>query len=235
MKSTRYSNFEFRGKFTSGYDAFNHLASIGLDLLWRDKTARYLQKPLLENHNLSPLILDLACGTADMGLAVQRIIPHALVVGTDPSEDMLIKGLYKKRKTKNNLFLLRAVNDLPFTNNRFDAVTCAFGMRNFINLDNDLREIHRLLKPGGSVYVLDFFVPQNQFINLLLRFYNFLIFPLLGFILTGHIRPYRYLYKSIYKFRSATNFAATLVNTSYKKVKTQKIFFGLAYLIIGTK
>jgi len=228
-----YTHFEFKGRFVIGYDAFNHAASLGLDLLWRARTARLIRQRLQSKGR--PVILDLACGTGDMIFAVEKALPAALTVGTDPSADMLQLGLKKKTARSSPGQLFRAVSHLPFRDQTFNAITCAFGARNFVHLREDLQELWRLLRPDGAIYVLDFYVPKNRFVRGLLLFYNFLIFPFLGFLLTGRVGPYRYLYKSIFRFRTASDFMGLARQVGYCRVEKKGFFFGLAHVIIAQK
>jgi demethylmenaquinone methyltransferase/2-methoxy-6-polyprenyl-1,4-benzoquinol methylase len=233
MSKRQYTYFEFGGRFVKGYDAFNHAASLGLDLMWRASTARLMRKRLRQTKG--PFILDLACGTGDMIFAVQKAIPQALTVGTDPSADMLRLGQEKKVARSSPGQLVRAVSRLPFRDETFHAVTCAFGARNFVHLQDDLKELYRLLKPGGTIYILDFYVPENRFARGLLLVYNFLVFPFLGFLLTGRIGPYRYLYKSIFRFRTARDFMSLALQTGYGGVEKRRFFFGLTHVIQAHK
>lgn len=235
MPSKRYTHFHFNGEFVAGYDAFNHIASLGMDILWRRKTADFVRNQMLQKRITEPAVLDLASGTGDMALILYKKLQRAKIIGIDPSADMLIQGKIKKDRHNAAIHLVRAVRRLPFLDQQFNAVTCAFGMRNFMHLSDDLQEMYRLLKPGGSIYVLDFFVPQNKFNEYLLRWYNAFVFPLLGFILTGHIRPYRYLFVSIFNFKSESDFVLLLNQMGFHHVKSHRFFCGLANLIVGSK
>jgi demethylmenaquinone methyltransferase/2-methoxy-6-polyprenyl-1,4-benzoquinol methylase len=229
-----YTRFKFEGQFVKGYDAFNHAASFGLDLYWRWKTSRLLKRDLAALPQ--PLrILDLACGTGDMARSVAKVNRDSRVIGTDPSMSMISRGREKLESMLGQITLLRAVSDLPFRNQTFSGITCAFGMRNFAHLADDLLEAHRLLQSGGRIYVLDFFTPGNKFSETLLKLYNYLVFPFLGFLLTGKIGPYRYLFSSIFAFKSAPDFSIMLAQAGFVDIYVKRFFFGLVHLVSGRR
>ncbi len=218
-----------------GYDAFNHIASFGLDLRWRRKTARLLAEQL-DGHQANAAILDLACGTGDMAIAVRKANDSAMIVGTDPSKDMLDRGKVKlKELPGNSIFMIKTVERLPFSDASFDAITCAFGLRNFSNLAGDLQEMHRLLKPQGRIYALDFYQPQSWLTKSLLKVYNSTVFPLLGFLLTRHVKAYRYLFSSIFRFKTTGEFMGMLKTQGFKHSTMKAFFLGLVHLVVAEK
>lgn len=229
-----YTRFKFEGQFVRGYDAFNHAASLGLDFYWRRRTSVRLKQELAaRSHPLC--ILDLACGTGDMARSVAQVNPQSHVVGCDPSMSMLSRGRVKLVSWRERICLVRSVAHLPFRDATFAAITCAFGMRNFTHLADDLGECQRLLQPGGRLYVLDFYKPGNKFSAFLLKSYNVLVFPFLGFLLTGKIAPYRYLYESIFAFKSVPDFAQMLQDAGFTEVYAKRFFFGLVHLLSGCR
>ncbi len=226
----KYSHFVFKGAVVDAYDAFNHWASLGFDLIWRRKTARLLA----ENHGSRPAaVLDLACGSGDMAMAVKRANAAFNVVGSDPSAEMLM--LFRQKFGRDHPACVQAVTFLPFDAGTFHAITCAFGFRNFVHLQKDLTMLVKLLKNGGRIYALDFYQPQNRFSRFLLSAYQRTVFPLLGFILSGQIRSYRYLYKSIHRFLTTAQFEKMLQVTGFKHVEKYPMFFGLVHLIVAEK
>ncbi len=230
----QYTHFHFLGDFVEGYDAVNHVASLGMDILWRRKTANILKR-LLQEHNIThPQILDLATGTGDMAVALSGKLEKSNIIGCDPSLDMLRLGKTKNKQQQKEIHYICAVNKLPFRDHQFDAVTCAFGMRNFVHLEKDLCEVRRLLKSSGILFVLDFYCPTNKFIIFLLHFYKQFVFPWLGWIFTGNSRAYRYLISSIFSFKSVSDFMALLKKNGFRNVHDKNFFFGLATLIIGS-
>lgn len=235
MPNKRYTFFKFEGEWLRGYDAFNHIASFGLDLRWRRKTAQLLTQQLNGNQ-ANAAVLDLACGTGDMALAVRKAGNGTVIVGTDPSKEMLARGKLKlKRLPENSIYLINTVERLPFPDASFDAITCAFGLRNFSDLPGDLREMHRLLKPHGRVYALDFYQPRSWFTKSFLKAYNSTVFPLLGFLLTGHVKAYRYLFSSIFRFLTTDEFRRMLEAQGFRRSTIKSFFFGLVHLVVAER
>jgi demethylmenaquinone methyltransferase / 2-methoxy-6-polyprenyl-1,4-benzoquinol methylase len=231
----RYSYFDFSGPFLKGYDRFNHVASAGLDTYWRYITARKLGR-LLKKNQWRGRVLDLACGTGDMAAAVCRCSDTVQVFGSDPSADMLTLGMQKKRKAGWDRYqMIRAVHQLPFAENSLDAVTCAFGVRNFTQLQDDIHECFRLLRPGGRIYLLDFYRPKNRFTRKLLDLYSASIAPGIGFLLTGLTRPYRYLIASMYAFKTTEEMMSLLEEIGFRAVEVRPFFFHLVHVVVAEK
>ena len=150
------------------YDALNHLLSFNIDKVWRRKTAKTVAKVYPKT------ILDLATGTADLAIAVAKHNPQTHIIGMDISEKMLEIGKAKIRKQRleNQIELhFGDAANLPFEDNTFDAITVAFGVRNFEDLDKGLSEIRRVLKPMGLVYILEFSMPDKFPIKQLYKLY----------------------------------------------------------------
>ncbi len=229
-----YTRFKFEGTFTRGYDAFNHVATLGMDLYWRRKTAEQVSRDLGGAADAG-IVLDLACGTGDMACAVARAVPGVRVIGSDPSAEMLSYGRDKLSAWAGRIEVVQAVSLLPFPDGSFSAITCAFGVRNFIALADDLQESLRLLRPGGRLNVLEFFVPENFLIKAVLKSYNALVFPLLGFLLTGRVGPYRYLFNSIFSFKTVPDFSDLLKRTGFADIRIRRFFFGMVHLASGCK
>jgi len=229
-----YTRFKFEGTFTRGYDVFNHVATLGLDLFWRRKAAEQVSRDL--NGTACPgAVLDLACGTGDMAAAVARAHPGVQVVGSDPSAAMLHYGREKFETWNGRIAVVQAVSLLPFPDGVFSAITCAFGVRNFVALADDLQESLRLLRPGGRLNVLEFFIPGNLLIKAVLKSYNALLFPFLGFVLTGRVGPYRYLFNSIFTFRTVPDFCTLLEGAGFRDIRIRSFFFGMVHLVSGGK
>jgi demethylmenaquinone methyltransferase / 2-methoxy-6-polyprenyl-1,4-benzoquinol methylase len=227
MNRKNHTFFEFSGSMVKRYDLFNHLSTFGLDVLWRKKTALLLRNSLKSKR---PCVLDLACGTGDMAIAVQKYAGPA-VVGVDPSMEML--RLFKHKNC--SVPPIAAADDLPLRTNSFDAVTCAFGVRNFVRLEKNLIELRRLLVPEGRIYILDFFKPDTKFTGLFLYIYSKTVFQLLGFILNRKIAPYNYLYFSIVQFYTTGQFCRFLQKMDFRIFECRPLFFGVAHLIIAEK
>lgn len=228
-----YTHFEFTGAMVTAYDRFNHFASFGQDIHWRRSTARYLVQ-FMETRRSAPLILDLACGTGDMALVIHKIAPELPIIGSDPSFEMLHHGMRKLRRIDgDNLLLLQAVSNLPFRGAQLDAITCAFGFRNFVHLERDLSRLRKHLKPGGRLYALEFYQPKTRFVQFFLSIYRKTMFPLLGLLLIRQVRPYSYLSNSILTFHTTDQFADLLQHCGYGRIEKKPFFFGLVHLIVA--
>lgn len=224
-----YSRFEFKGAVVRGYDAFNHVTTAGLDLYWRRRTAAYVRYRLCEPN---ARILDLACGSGDMALALKKQL-NAKVTGSEPSSEML--QLLRHKAQAGRLQAVKAVSALPFPDCTFDAITIAFGVRNFTGLAAEMRECLRVLKPGGRLYVLEFFQPQQPVLRRFLTAYQRVAFPVIGYLLTGRISQYRYLYRSIVTFKTLPAFKAILKDTGYRRINAFALEPGLAHLVSAQK
>lgn len=186
------------------YDFLNRFLSAGMDIRWR-------KKALAE---LAPLevgqLLDVATGTADVALMAARMYPHITIRGVDISEGMLDKGREKVTKLglENRIQLNVADSEaLPFSNNQFEAITVAFGVRNFQHLEKGLSEIYRVLKPGGKLVVLEFSKPTHPLVKIPYQLYMKYITPLFGGLFSKDKKAYAYLDASIQKFPEGKNFA----------------------------
>lgn len=177
------------------YDRMNHLMTAGLDRCWRKRAVQ----------GLHGKVLDVACGTGDMVVELLRT-RHAAslqVTGVDLSEEMMAIA---KRKAPQAEYRLADVERLPFGDASFDAVTCAFGVRNFVHLEQGLREMLRVLKPGGKLVILELATPDNALIRSFYRLYSHHIIPLLGKFLAGNRQAYTYLPESIEHFPKGKKF-----------------------------
>jgi len=213
------------------YDFLNHFLSFGIDRYWRRKTISMLKK------HQPQLILDVASGTADLAIAALRLDPLK-VFGIDISEDMLKIGREKIRKKnlQHKIELLESDSEkLIFEDNKFDAVTVGFGVRNFEHLEIGLSEMLRVLKPGGKVVILEFSKPKSAFIKSLYSFYSSKICPWLGNMISKDPVAYTYLNKSVEAFPEGENFATILKQTGYKEVAIKTLTFGIATIYTGIK
>ena len=214
------------------YDALNHLLSFNIDKVWRRKTAKAVAK----SHPNT--ILDLATGTADLAIAVAKRNPHAHLIGMDISEKMLDIGKAKvaQRKMENQIELrLGDAAALPFENESFDAVTVAFGVRNFEDLYEGLSEISRVMKPGGQAVFLEFSMPEKFPVKQLYRFYFKRLLPFIGKIISKDNNAYSYLPDSVEKFPKPDTFSKSLASFGLGKCKTKRLTMGIATLYISEK
>lgn len=214
------------------YDVLNHLLSINIDKVWRKKTA----KAVARTH--PKRILDLATGTADLAILLAKHNPQAHIVGMDISEKMLEIG--KRKVDKKNLIHqieLRTGDaaSLPFEDNTFDAVTVAFGVRNFENLDKGLSEIHRVLKPMGQVFILEFSMPDKFPIKQVYKLYFKHILPKIGKWVSKDSYAYSYLPASVEKFPNRWDFLRTLSLHGLREGSIRLFGHGIAILYSAPK
>jgi demethylmenaquinone methyltransferase / 2-methoxy-6-polyprenyl-1,4-benzoquinol methylase len=213
------------------YDFLNHFLSLGIDKLWRKKAISYLK-------DLKPVqILDVATGTGDFAIQALSLNP-AKVSGIDISEGMLEVGRKKIRARKlDHLIELRKGDseNIPFEQNKFDAVTVAFGVRNFENLEKGLGEIFRVLKPGGRLVVLEFSRPRAFPMKQLFSFYFKQILPKIGNAVSSDKAAYTYLPESVQAFPDGADFVRILNEIGFKDTKCKVLSFGISSIYIGTK
>ena len=206
------------------YDAINHLLSFNMDKVWR----RRIAKAVVKSHPST--ILDLATGTADLAIALAKRNPQAHIVGMDISEKMLEIGKEKvtKRGLENQIDLRAGdAAALPFEGNTFDAVMVAFGVRNFENLDKGLSEIHRVMKPDGKVFILEFSMPERFPVKQLYRFYFRRVLPKIGKWISKDDNAYAYLPMSVEKFHKPTEFMDLLASKGWRNGAIQRYTFGI--------
>jgi demethylmenaquinone methyltransferase / 2-methoxy-6-polyprenyl-1,4-benzoquinol methylase len=213
------------------YDFLNHFLSLGIDIAWRKKAIR-----LLKNDN-PKLILDVATGTGDFAVEALRLNPEK-VIGVDISEGMLEVGRKKmiERKLDNRIELLSGDSEnLPFEENKFDAVIVAFGVRNFENLELGLKEMLRVLRPGGRVVILEFSKPARFPFKQCYNFYFNFILPKIGRWVSNDKTAYTYLPESVQAFPDGNDFVQILSRLGYKNTTCKPLTFGTSSLYSGTK
>lgn len=176
------------------YDFMNRAMTLGIDRLWRKKAVRMVAAR-------SPrLILDVATGTGDLALELARSIPNSVITGVDLSEGMIRVGREKVEKAALADRITLQVADclsLPFADATFDALTVAYGVRNFADIPAGLREMHRVLKPGGMVCIVELSTPANVLVKPFYKLYTRGIIPLVGRMVSKDTRAYSYLPESI--------------------------------------
>ncbi len=213
------------------YDFLNHFLSFGIDRYWRRNAIAHLQK-------MQPkLLLDVATGTADLALAATRLNPDK-IYGVDISADMIAVGKEKvrKRNLQHRIELIEADSEnLFFEDNKFDAVTVGFGVRNFENLDKGLSEMYRVLKPGGTAVVLEFSKPQNKLVKYFYTIYSTRICPWIGKMISKDDSAYSYLHESVEAFPDGKNFMDIFSKAGFTDVKCKPLTFGVASLYTGKK
>lgn len=207
----------------SRYVATNHVLSLGIDMLWRQRVVQIVSEWKPER------ILDLATGTGDLALALQKAMPESEITGSDFCQPML--DIAKKRGLT-SLVCADAMN-LPFKSGSYDVVTVAFGLRNMESWQKALMEMKRMLKPGGHILILDFSMPTSKIIRPGYRFYLHHVLPGIAGIITGHKEAYDYLAESIEVFPSGNKMLKLMNNTGFLNVKNEPLHCGIASIYHG--
>jgi demethylmenaquinone methyltransferase/2-methoxy-6-polyprenyl-1,4-benzoquinol methylase len=217
------------------YDLLNHLLSAQMDRRWRARTAREFQ-PILRRADA--MVLDLCCGTGDMAFSLTRGA-KARIVGADFSHTMLVRANEKSEfasgKNWRIPFFEADALRLPFGNGSFDLVATAFGFRNLANYQAGLREILRVLQPGGSIGILEFAEPASGLLGNAYRFYMQKMLPKIGGVISGDAAAYAYLPKSVARFFRPEELAGLMKDVGYESVRYHLMTLGSVVLHIGVK
>jgi len=238
---------EMFDKIAFRYDFLNRFLSGGIDVYWRKRAIRALQGLLAGAAVQLPAgdagaeggaVLDVATGTGDMAVLLARRFPKARITGVDISEGMLEVGRQKLARLKlDSRITLRSGDSeaLPFSDNQFDAITVAFGVRNFENLETGLREMRRVLKPGGKLVVLEFSQPRIPVICRLYRAYMRRIAPRIAGIAASNREAYQYLNDSVQAFPEGPRLIHILEECGYTHTRLRRLSLGICSLYTGEK
>ncbi len=213
------------------YDFLNHFLSVGIDHSWRKKAVRQLRE-------LAPSkILDMATGTGDLAIALQKAFPDAEVDGIDLSPGMIAVGNEKlqRKKLLNITLKVGDAEDLDIPSNTYDGVTVGFGVRNFENLQVGLRELHRVLRPKGRLVVLEFSQPRGFLFRPLFMFYFKNILPLYGKFVSKDPKAYTYLFESVQRFPAYEDFMNELQSAGFNARYYKQLTFGVCCLYVADK
>ncbi len=225
---------EMFSRIAPRYDLLNHLLSGQMDKRWRARTAKELQ-PILGRADA--VVLDLCCGTGDLAFSLARGA-KARIVAADFSHTMLVRAREKNEEGDGahrvQFFEADALR-LPFAEGSFDLVTAAFGFRNLANYEEGLREIWRVLKPGGTLAILEFTEPAPGMFGELYRFYCRKILPVIGGMISGDATAYRYLPKSVARFFRPEEFVEVIRAVGYGDVRYLLMMVGTVGLHVGVK
>ncbi|MCX6251035.1 MAG: bifunctional demethylmenaquinone methyltransferase/2-methoxy-6-polyprenyl-1,4-benzoquinol methylase UbiE [Bacteroidetes bacterium] len=221
---------EMFNSISDRYDFLNHFLSFGIDRYWRKKVIRLLEKKRPRE------ILDVATGTGDLAIALAQLTPSG-IIGIDIADKMLELAIEKVKKSRLDSVISFEIGDalrIPFPDNTFDAVTVAFGVRNFEDLTLGLTEMKRVLKPSGSMVILEFSQPGRLF-GILYRVYSTFIIPIAGRMVSKHNFAYHYLPASVKSFPSGEKFLRILYNIGLTQCHMYPLTFGISTIYTGEK
>jgi demethylmenaquinone methyltransferase / 2-methoxy-6-polyprenyl-1,4-benzoquinol methylase len=215
------------GRIAPRYDLLNHLLSMNIDRYWRSRTvsrvAHILERPDAQ-------VLDVCCGTGDLTLALKSRSQSAHIFGSDFSHPMLEKA---NSKAAIGRWLEADALQLPIANASLDLVTTAFGFRNLTSYRGGLTELRRILKPGGTLAILEFSTPPNRLIAELYGFYSRAILPTIGGMISGSKDAYTYLPESVRKFPDADGLADQMRDMGFMNVRFERMTVGIVALHLG--
>lgn len=217
-------------RIAKGYDRFNHLTSLGIDKIWRWKAVRMMCP--------AERVLDVAVGTGDLALEMLKRHKAQQVVGIDLSEGMMQIGREKAAKkgySEQVVFEMASALELPYPDASFDAVTCAYGIRNFSDPDQGLREMQRVLRPGGQLIILEFSLPRNQFIRFFYDLYFNQVMTRIGSLITHDRSAFRYFYQSVKHFIWGEEMLQHLRDAGFADPKYRLQTFGISTHYTATK
>lgn len=214
------------------YDFLNHFLSLGIDIIWRKKAIRSLL-------TIKPrLILDVATGTGDFAFESLKILNPDKIIGVDISQGMLdvAKQKIADRKLQDRFEVqLGDSEGLIFEDGTFDAVTVAFGVRNFENLQRGIDDIYRVLKPGGKAVVLEFSNPKQFPVKQLYNFYFNTVTPFFGKLFSKDNSAYKYLPESVAQFPEGQAFVTVLKNSGFTETIVKPQTFGICTIYVSSK
>jgi len=214
------------------YDFMNRFLSAGIDKGWRKKAIREL-------YEIHPkLILDVATGTGDVAITAYNMLKPGKIIGIDIAEGMLALGRKKieKLQLQNEIKLVQGDSEtINYNNATFDAITVAFGVRNFQDLEKGLKEMQRVLKPGGKVVILEFSKPKAFIFKQVYNVYMRVIAPVFGKLFTKNKKAYDYLNNSVQAFSDRENFLKIMNEAGFRKTYYKTLSLGLCCIYCGSK
>lgn len=223
---------EMFNNISGTYDFLNHFLSLGIDIIWRRKAIKELKA-------INPqTMLDVATGTGDFAFESISILQPQKIIGVDISEGMLAIAEKKiKERNLSNVFSVQLGDSegLNFENDTFDAITVAFGVRNYENLEKGLADMLRVLKPNGKIVILEFSKPRKFPIKQLYHFYFKYITPFFGKLFSKDKKAYTYLPESVAAFPDGATFTALMEKVGYKNTKHRPLTFGISAIYTGIK
>ena len=219
-------------KIAPKYDLLNRVLSLGIDVWWRKKALGYLRKDHPET------ILDVATGTADVAIMAAKMLQPKQIAGIDIANQMLDIGRQKIDKHGLSDIISLETGDsenLRFEDNTFDAVTVAFGVRNFEHLEKGLAEMLRVLRPNGRVVILEFSKPHVFPVKQLYNTYFKYVLPLIGRLTSRDVRAYTYLFESVQVFPEGEQFIQILSKTGFHQAQCERLTLGICSIYTAIK
>ena len=211
------------------YDLMNDFMSLGVHRSWK-KTLLNMMNP-----SKNQKLIDVACGTGDIGkLYLDNTDKENFITCVDPNEGMIAKGKEKLKKYNNINWVISSAENLPLKENSFDFYTISFGLRNTKDLDKSLSEAHRVLKPGGRFFCLEFSKIQNENLDFVYKQYSKII-PLIGKFIVGQKEPYEYLIESIKKFLNQDELIDLMKKNRFEKCSYRNLSGGIVSIHSGWK
>ena len=215
------------------YDRLNHIMSFNIDRVWRRRVMRIVRRSKARR------IMDLATGTGDLAIAMAKRVDRTQILGIDLSEEMLAvaRAKVQKQGREERIMLEKgdAENLTMVADGSIDAVTVAFGVRNFENMERGLSEIYRTLRAEGKLVVLEFSMPKNRFVRWVYSYYAHRLLPRIGAMISKDRRAYTYLPESVEEFPAPERFAEILKSVGFSSVKLRSQSCGIAYIYEATK
>ncbi|MCX7729395.1 MAG: bifunctional demethylmenaquinone methyltransferase/2-methoxy-6-polyprenyl-1,4-benzoquinol methylase UbiE [Bacteroidia bacterium] len=213
------------------YDISNTVLSLGIHYYWKKKCVTLL-KPYQPK-----IILDLATGTADLAIFLAKLNPKK-IIAADYAEQMLSiaqKKINKKQLSNTIITQKEDGENLSFADHTFDAITISFGIRNFENYIRGITEMHRVLRPGGVLLILEFTLPKNSFLKKLYEFYFRYLLPIIAWFITKDKKAYAYLPNSVAAFPQYSDFAGIIKQCGFKKCEYYPLTGGIATIYLAEK
>lgn len=241
-----YNDEEAKGKqvgemfdsIAPAYDFMNTMMTGGLHVSWRNRALKMASAML--PHGIAKMALDVACGTGDVSFRLHELFPKAHVTGLDLSAGMLkiasdkLKGM--DSDTQNHITFIEGDSlNMPFPDDTFDLVTVAYGVRNFEHLEDGYREMHRVMKPGGVICVIELSEPSNGMIKWFYRLYSRKVIPIVGKLVSHDTRAYSYLPESIAACPQRGEMTAMMERVGFRDASFKSLTFGVITIYIATK
>ena len=230
MNSEKKNIGQLFDRIAGTYDRFNHLLSLNIDRSWRRKAVRMMRP--------AARVLDVAIGTGDLAIELVRRDKAGCVTGLDLSAEMMKIGqskVAKKGLSEKIDFQLGSALEMPYPDGSFDAVTCAYGVRNFSDLDKGLSEMYRVMNSGGQLVILEFSYPENKVIRALYDFFFTRIMPVVGRIISKDPAAYTYFMHSVKEFIWGDEMLGHISAAGFSNARFKTLTFGISTIYIAEK